>query len=330
MKDCPSVLLSRHGRRICFVYWTRWPHSPGIARAVIGACIQFTSRACGEGAQVRILLIKTPGREARTPDLLAQEEAEWREASDEAKGRCAELQFEFEFIYLPGNPPVTTAWHVCWSMSRFWESADILAFPAMDFIDAMLDPPHQLTPLATLQDDVRKSVLDAPVHFAEMLNLANDTHGLAVGGYDTIETQQSPQLCQRRGNQPAKDLVENAIRCYASGMFGHHEAFQRLLDAIPRLRVRSEILVFHRDFWLALMAHDMLRLEPWEATIQLVLAALDTGCAVDQVEFGWLVEEGGKPDRVIAEQLRRGIHCIDRLAAAYNALPKPSPAALMP
>jgi hypothetical protein len=168
------------------------------------------------------------------------------------------------------------------------------------------------------------------VHFAEMLSLADVTHGLVLGGYDTVETQQPPQLYKRRGNQAAKDLVENAFRCYASGMFSHHEAFQRLLYAIPSLRVRSEILVFHRDFWLALMAHDMLRIEPWEATIQLVLAALDTGCAVDQVEFGWLVEEGGKPDTVIAEQLRRGIHCIDRLAAAYNALPKPTPAVLIP
>jgi hypothetical protein len=109
-------------------------------------------------------------------------------------------------------------------------------------------------------------------------------------------------------------------------MFEDHHAFQALLRAVPQLRVRSEILALHRDFWLELMAKDRLRLEPWEATIQLILSALDLGFDVGQVDFHWLIEEGRKPDHVVAEQLRRGIHCIDRLAAqrrtaAASALP---------
>jgi hypothetical protein len=38
---------------------------------------------------------------------------------------------------------------------------------------------------------------------------------------------------------------------------------------------------------------------------------------VEQVDFGWMLEEGNKPDSVVAAQLLRGIHTIERLRQAW-------------
>jgi hypothetical protein len=54
-------------------------------------------------------------------------------------------------------------------------------------------------------------------------------------------------------------------------------------------------------------------MEPFEATLQIVLGALLEGCVVEQIDFDWLIEEGGKPDTAVAEQIRRGILTIDRI-----------------
>jgi hypothetical protein len=305
---------------VCWVFWTRWKVHPGVARAVVGECFTFAVEALGGRPPECVVIVKTPGKGTFRPEDLAREENEWRDAVEHQAAQSGG-DTEFEFQYIPASQPVTSAWHLGFGVSRFWERAEILAFPAMDFIDARLQPPFQLTPLDRVGDEVAASVRNAAKCFGDMLKRVRESRGLAVGGFKTRETSvaSDPERdARRRGGQAAKDLVENAIRCYASGMFDTFDAFQRLLAAHPDLRVRSEILVAHREYWLKLMAHDMLRLEPWEATIQLILSALIVGSPVDQIDFQWLVEDGGKPDTVIVEQLRRGIHCIDRLAVSLK------------
>jgi hypothetical protein len=306
--------------RVCFVFWTRWPKVPGAAWRIVEECLRFAVDALGGHQPAAIVLVKTPGKGTRLPEDLRVEEKEWRDACEQQQARCAGLGTAFEFVYLPANQPVTAAWHMSFALSRFWERADILAFPTMDFIDARLEPPFQLTPLdGQVEEAVAGSARGAARHFGKMLERVAVSRGLVIGGYKTRETNVSPVDWKRRGGQAAKDLLEHAIRCYASAVFSDNERFQALLTRYPDLRLRSEILVLHTELWLELLSADLLRLEPWEATIQLILNALKVGAAVDQIEFEWLVEEGGKPDAVILEQLERGQHCVRRLAASLQS-----------
>ena len=80
--------------------------------------------------------------------------------------------------------------------------------------------------------------------------------------------------------------------------------------------MRSEILGIHRDCWERLRSAGRLRIEPWEATFQLIVGALAEECHVSQVDFGFLLEEGRKPDLSVLEQTRRGLHLLDRLLQA--------------
>ena len=315
-----------HPPRVCFVFWTRWPWIPGAASRVVEECLRFAVEALGGQHPAYVVLVKTPGKGTLVPEDLKNEEKEWRDAFEQLKARSAGMGTEFEFVYLPANQPVTAAWHMSFAVSRFWERADILAFPTMDFIDARLKAPYQLTRLAGKVDRaVATSARGAAQHFGKMIERVSVSLGFAVGGYKTKETKGKPVDWKRRGCQAAKDLIEHTIRCYASGVFSEYAGFQDLLKRYPDLRLRSEILVAHKEFWLKLMAADLLRLEPWEATIQLILSAVKVGSPIDQIEFEWLVEEGGKPDTVIVEQLERGMQCVRRLASSLKWRPiKPS------
>lgn len=100
-------------------------------------------------------------------------------------------------------------------------------------------------------------------------------------------------------------MLEAAFRCYASGVFRDYKPFQELLSRCPDLRVRSEIIVMHRECWEKLLRAGRLQIEPFEATLQLILGALLEDCTVEQVDFGWLLEEGNKPDSTVVTQLKR-------------------------
>lgn len=305
---------------VCWVFWTRWKVHPGVAAVVVGECFKFAVDALGGQRPERLVIVKTPGKGTCRPEDLHREETEWHDAVEQLEAQSGGTT-EFEFHYIPASQPVTSAWHLGFGVSRFWERAEILAFPAMDFIDARLQPPFQLTPLDRVGNEVASSARNAASCFGRMLECVGASRGLAVGGYKTKETTLETDAERdemRRGGQSAKDLVEHSLRCYASGVFNAFAPFQRLLAQHPDLRIRSEILAVHKEYWLKLMEHDMLRLEPWEATVQLILSALIVGSAVNQIDFHWLVEEGGKSDAVIVEQLRRGIHCIDRLAVSLK------------
>jgi hypothetical protein len=96
-------------------------------------------------------------------------------------------------------------------------------------------------------------------------------------------------------------------------VFRSYQPFQELLSRFPDLRIRSEIIVMHRDCWEKLQRGGRLQIEPFEATLQLILGALLEDCLVDQVDFGCLLEEGEKPDSTVVTQLKRGIQTIERL-----------------
>jgi hypothetical protein len=185
----------------------------------------------------------------------------------------------------------------------------------MDYVDALLaDDAHRITRYSALGEHIQSRLRQAPRAFRELLRQTAEHKGLTIGGYETIELEPEDQL--RRGGLAAKDLLEASFRCCAAGMFYDFAPLQHLLKTYPRLRMRSEILGIHRDCWEKLRSAGRLRIEPWEATFQLIVGALAEECHVSQVDFGFLLEEGRKPDLSVLEQTRRGLHLLDRLLQA--------------
>jgi hypothetical protein len=170
---------------------------------------------------------------------------------------------------------------------------------------------YGVTGLERVDSEVRRTVREAHVHFSRLLERTAATRGITIGGYKTSELD--PVDLPRRGGLAAKDLVEAAFRCYAAGLLKAWQPFQNLLIEYPDLRLRSEIIAIHRDCWEKLRRGNRLRAEPWENTFPLVVGALLEQCNVNQVDFGWLLETGRKPDFIVVEQLRRGLHAIERL-----------------
>jgi hypothetical protein len=263
--------------KVVFCFWTRWPFTYGrvtagmsaeVAQAVVDKCREFARASLGGADQPAVFLLKTTGNGANDPDALRAEEAAWRDAAGA----------DVEFRYLAGSPPVCAGWDACWQASRWWEKGDILAFPTMDFIDVMLSDTHRITSLDGLETDVRACLGAASAHFGEMLRRAEKTRGLVIGRYRTCDhypTERAEDKKRdriRRGGLPAKDLLEAAFRCHATGVFRDYKPFQELLRRFPDLRARSEIIVMHRVCWEKLLRAGRLQIEPFEATLQLILA----------------------------------------------------------
>jgi hypothetical protein len=304
--------------KVVFCFWTRWPlnyrrvtagMSSEVARAVLDRCRDFARASLGGASDSALFLLKTTGKGANDPAALRAEEAAWREAAGA----------DFEFQYLACSLPVCSGWDVCWHASRWWEKGDILAFPTMDFIDVMLADEYRITSLRGLDKGVRACLGAASAHFGDMLRIAEESRGLVIGGYRTCDHYAPEREDEkkrdriRRGGLPAKDLLEAAFRCHAAGIFHDYKPFRELLSLYPDLRVRSEIIVIHRECWEKLLRARRLQIEPFEGTLQLILGALFEGCSVDQVDFGWLLEEGDKPDTTVVAQLKRGVQTIERL-----------------
>lgn len=303
--------------RTVFCYWTRWaPPKQGTAEAaaeqafaVVRECYRFACDSMEGRAPGAMFLMKTPGRGVADAASIRAEEHAWQDAMARLAADFEATRFEFR--YVAAELPVCAAWNLAWNLSRWWENGDILAFPAMDLIEPRLAAPFNFPGFSEAPGHVQSAVLAAPLHFGRMLGQTAGHRGLAIGGYRTYEADGSAS--ERRGGLSAKDLLEASIRCYASGVLAGHDGFRALLERQPRLRVRSEILALHRDCWTRLREGRRLSLEPWELTVQLILGALLEGCAVSQVDFRWLIEEGSKDDPRIVEQLQRGCLVVDRL-----------------
>jgi len=319
---------------VAFVFWTRWPYvydrprtTPEIAalaRAVVEACWEFARRALDGGTPRRFAVYKTPGKGVITRADLREECHAWETGAAAAFRALGVQGSDATFVYHPVcDLPVCTAWSTFWQLSDWTATADILAFPAMDSIDVMLSEPFQLTRLDRLPDDVKKTVLEAPERFGELLRTTHQTRGLSIGGFNTVEVQ--PSTGEPLPGIAMKDRIEDAVRLYTAGTFWELQSLRKLLEPCRDLRVRSEILAVHRECWEALKAGRRLYVEPWEATIQLILGSLLENRQVQQVEFGYLIEETGpKPPTVFVEQLRRAIHTIERLAQFWGQ-PRPKP-----
>jgi hypothetical protein len=308
-------------------FWSKWRYRPGSAepdsRTVVAECWKFIREALG-GEPGAIYLLKTPGAGADDDHSRRLEESAWRAAMADLESENRQCGTEFQFRYFTAPLTTNTAWEVGWWSFEWWTKGSILAQPAMDFIEARFRPPQQLAELDAINPEIRPAIEDAPRHFGNLVRATARHQGLTVGGYRTHEWKQEKGLLERRGGLAAKDLIEAAFRCYASGALAGYKPLQELLNRYPALRLRSEILAVHRNCWNALRRGKRLGGEPWESTMQLVLGALLEGCTVEQEPFGWMLEEGNpKPDSVVAEQMRRGLHLIERLRQSwFEAAPR--------
>jgi hypothetical protein len=193
----------------------------------------------------------------------------------------------------------------------------------MDFVVARIPELYGVIGFDNAPEEVRAALTDAHVPFGRLLEVTARTKGLTIGGYQTADVSTHKDL-QRRGGSSAKDLLEAEFRCYASGAI-QYDDFQKLLDEIPDLRVRSEIIGMHRECWNRIKER-VKAAEPWESTIHLVVNALLEGCTVSQVDFQWLLEPRPKSDADMKLQLMRGIHSIERLLHSLGLIEARSPA----
>jgi hypothetical protein len=330
-------MTNRHldASRVCFCYWTRWPFRSGnvrsdsdlrdAARAVVQACWKFAAESMAGGVPALFFLLKTAARDANESEALRIEEQAFGAAMAELEASHAGSGTAFEYRYIPVQPVVCVPWELAWKMSRWWERGSVLAFPPMDFVEAIVDEPYRVGSTGSVPQDIMASVRQAAARFHVLLERTAVNRGLTVGGYRTHEVYSDSEQGRgtrlgntgRRAGLAAKDLIEAALRCCAAGTFEKFQPFAGLLERQPDLRLRSEILAIHKECWSKLHHAGRLAMEPFEATLQLILGALLEGCAVDQVDFGWLLEYGEKPDTAVVEQIKRGLNTIDRLRYAW-------------
>lgn len=299
-----------------FVYWTRWGEYRenavfDVAYAVIKACWEFAHR-CGTAQVASVTIVKTPGDP--DDDFTMEEMEAWNAAFQEFKDSLSTpVPFDFYYHHVFGLP-FCSAWAASWQLSRWWNhDAEALAFPAIDLVETLLPDKMRYTPHAEIDAGIEAELAKAPDCYDSLLQLVSQTHGLAVGGYRTVEFVDG-QL----NEHPLKDLIEESVRAYTAGRLPDFPNLKQLLKQYPDLRIRSEIFAMHRNCWNRLEAVQ--RMDPWAGTFQLIAEALKRGIAVDQEDFGVMLEDGRKSPRTFVEQFERYKLILERWARRHTTV----------